>query len=169
MSELLKVGQIVTSHGLKGQVKVDVLTDFHQRLDKGQKLKLKEQWVTVEASQWQNKRLLMRLSGVNNIETAKSLQWEFLYASDEQELVLDDDEYRVDDVIGLKVVTVGGKELGKVERVDPYPAQDILIIGDIMIPFVEQFVTDIDFDSGVITVDLIPGMLGEEDDEAEPI
>jgi 16S rRNA processing protein RimM len=83
--------------------------------------------------------------------------------------VLDDDEYRVDDVIGLKVVTIDGKELGKVDRVDPYPAQDILIIGDIMIPFVEQFVTDIDFEVGIITVDLIPGMLGEEDDEAEPI
>lgn len=160
--ELLKVGQIVTTHGLKGQMKVEVLTEFPQRLEEGRRLRLKDEWVTVESCQWQNNRLLIKLTGIKNIEAAKALQWEFLYSAGDDDLALDEDEFLVDDLVGLKVVTTDGKELGVVDEVAAYPAQDILIIGEIMIPFAEQFVKDIDFDKETITVELIEGMLGEE-------
>jgi 16S rRNA processing protein RimM len=163
--ELLKVGQIVTTHGLKGQVKVEVLTNFPQRLEEGRRVKLKDEWVTIEASQWQNHRLLIKLTGIKNIEAAKALQWEFLYSAGDDDLELDDDEFKVDDLVGLKVVTVDGKELGLVNEVAAYPAQDILVIGEIMIPFAEEFVKKIDFDNETITVELLEGMLGETDEE----
>lgn len=165
VSELLKVGRIVASHGLKGQVKVELHTDFSQRLAKGQRLRLKDDWVTVEASQFQNDRLLMKLSGVNSIEEAKALQWEYLYSASDEKPELEEDEFFVEDLIGLKVVTVDGAELGTVDQVAAYPAQDILVIGDLMIPFAEQFVKGVDFDTETITVELIPGMLGEEEEE----
>lgn len=162
MSELLKVGRIVASHGLKGQVKVELHTDFSQRLAKGQRLRLKDDWVTVEASQFQKDRLLMKLSGVNSIEEAKALQWEYLYSPTVEKPVLEDDEFFVEDLVGMNVVTVDGQELGAVKEVLAYPAQDILLIGELMIPFAEQFVKGVDFDANTITVELIPGMLGEE-------
>lgn len=165
MSEPLKVGRIVASHGLKGQVKVQLLTDFAQRLAKGSRLRLKDDWVTVEASQFQNDRLLMKLSGVTNIDEAKALQWEYLYSASDEKPELEDDEFFVEDLVGLKVVTHDGVELGTVKEVLAYPAQDILVIGELMIPFAEQFVKDVDFDSETITVELIPGMLGEEEEE----
>jgi len=160
MSENLKVGRIVNTHGLKGQIKVEVLTDFEQRLAKGRRLRLKDDWVTVEASQWQDKRMLVKLSGIDSIDAAKALQWEYLYAAPGEEIELDEDEYFVEDLVGMKVVTVDGDELGKVDAVEAYPAQDILIIGELMIPFVEQFVKKVDFEAETITVELIEGMLG---------
>ncbi|MBC8064765.1 MAG: 16S rRNA processing protein RimM [Chlorobia bacterium] len=166
MNNLLKVGRIVSTHGLKGQVKVEVLTDFDQRLAKGERLMLKDDWVTVEISQWQGKKMLMKLSGVDSIEAAAALKWEFLSVPADSEMEMEEDQFLVEDLVGLTVVTVGGMVLGKVDRVEAYPAQDILIIGDLMIPFVEQFVKEVDEETQTIKVELIPGMLGEEEDEA---
>lgn len=158
MSEFIKVGRIVNTFGLKGQVKVELLTDFPDRLGKGRRLRLKDDWVTVEASSWQKDRLLLKLSGVDSIDQAKALQWEYLLAVDEAP-EMGEDEFLVTDLEGLKVVTVDGKELGIVDEVADYPAQDILIIGEIMIPLVKEFVKDIDLDKGIITVDPLEGML----------
>src|SRR6185369_11071334 len=83
MSEFIKVGRIVNTFGLKGQVKVELLTDFPDRLSKGHRLRLKDDWVDVEASSWQRDRLLLKLSGVDSIDQAKALQWEYLHAIDE--------------------------------------------------------------------------------------
>jgi len=162
VAEFIEVGRIVNTHGLKGQVKVEVLTDFDQRLAKGRRLRLKNDWVTVEASAWQGSRMLMKLSGVNDIDHAKSLQWEYLSAPAEEELELDDDEYVVEDLIDLEVYTSDGEKLGKVDAVEPYPAQDILMVGELMIPFAQQFVKDIDFDKRRITVELLEGMRDPE-------
>lgn len=170
MSENLKVGRIVNTHGLKGQLKVEVLTDFEQRLAKGRRLRLKDDWVTVEASQWQDKRMLVKLSGIDSIDAAKALQWEYLFAAPGEEIELEEDEYFVEDLVGMKVVTTDGDELGEVEAVEAYPAQDILILAPhashpgpdaLMIPFVEQFVKKVDFEAETITVELIEGMLGD--------
>ena len=165
MSEFIRVGRIVNTHGLKGHVKVELLTDFEQRLAKGTRLRLRDDWVTVEESRWQNDRLVLKLSNIGDIESAKALQWEYLSAAAEDELELDEDEYLVEDLIGMMVNTSAGMAIGKVDEVAAYPAQDILVIGDVMIPFVDDFVKEVDFDTKTITVELIPGMLGEDLDE----
>jgi 16S rRNA processing protein RimM len=164
MSNFIPVGRIVSSHGLKGQVKVELLTDFPERLGKGQRLRLQDRWVTVKDSQPMKNRLLVKLEGVNSIEEAKALQWEVLSAID-NELELAEDEFLVEDLIGLKVVTQDGIELGEVEEVLPYPAQDLLKIGDLLIPFAHEFIVQIDWDKEEITVKLLPGMLPDEEDE----
>ena len=146
MSELLQVGRIVSTFGLRGQVKVELMTDFEERLGKGRRLRLKDDWVVVESCSWQKDRLLLKLSGVDSIDQAKALQWEYLSVPADEEPELDEDEYLVSDLEGMKVVTVDGQELGEVDEVAEYPAQDILVIGEIMIPLAKQFVKDIDLD-----------------------
>lgn len=106
-------------------------------------------------------RPLIKISGIEDLTAAEKLQWEYLEAVGRPEL--DEDEYLAEDLIGLKVVTDTGQELGEVEDVLPYPAQDVLQVGEILIPLIKQFVKKIDPDNGTITVHLIPGMLpGEE-------
>src|ERR1700754_4064268 len=96
----IRVGRIVGTHGLKGQVKVEILTDFPERMDKGQRLRLKEDWVTVKAVQMHKNRLLMHLEGVNSIEAGQALQWEYLAAKVDELPVLDEDSYFTEDLIG---------------------------------------------------------------------
>lgn len=159
MSELLRVGQIVSTHGLKGQVKVMLLTDFEDRLAKGKWLRLKEDWVTVESVGHHKERLILKLSGIETIDQAKLLQWEYLSVLGDVEPEMDEDEFLVSDLEGMMVKTVDGVELGLVDEVAAYPAQDILVIGELMIPLVKQFVKDIDLENEVITVELLEGML----------
>lgn len=153
----IRVGQIVGAFGLKGQVKVDPLTDFVERLEKGHRLFLKDGWVEVEKCAWHKNRPVLKLSGIGNVEAAKALQWEYLEALAERP-PLDEDEFLTEDLIGMKVFDKDGEPLGEVDEVLAYPAHDTLQVGEILIPVVKQFVKRIDLEKGRIDVELIPGM-----------
>jgi len=157
-----RIGQIVGAFGLKGELKIDPLTDFWERFQKGSRLRLKGQWVTVESYREHKNRPMIRVTGVPDLTAAEKLQWEYLEAIIADAPELDDDEYLTEDLIGLKVVTTDGRELGEVDDVIENPAHDILQIGDILIPVVKEFIKEIDLDKEVITVELIPGLLPEE-------
>ncbi len=156
--EFVKVGRIVGAFGLKGQVKVEPLTDFAERFDKGARLRLKGEWVTVEAMREHKGRPLLKLSGINNLTVAEAHQWEYLEAAALENPNLEEDEYMVEDLVGLKVSTVEGEELGVVGNVLNYPAHEILEVGEILIPLVKEFVKSVDLEKGLIRVQLIPGM-----------
>ena len=164
LESFTRIGQIVGSFGLKGIVKVQPSTDFMERFEKGSKVRLKGEWVTIESFTIHKKRPLLKLSGIKNISAAEALQWEYLEVSADDKPKLDDDEFLSEDLIGLKVVTNEGRELGEIDDVIPMPAHDVIQIGELLIPAVKEFIKDIDFDSGVMTVELIPGMLEDEID-----
>jgi len=162
-NQSIRVGQIVGAFGLRGEVKVEPLTDFWQRFQKGSRLRLKGNWVTVEGFREHKNRPLLKLSGVDTIDAAEKLQWEYLEVTGDRP-DLDTDEFYADDLEGLMVVTVEGQELGEVDEVLATPAHPILVIGDIMIPAVKEFVVIIDLEEERITVRLIPGMLPEAEE-----
>lgn len=154
----MRVGQIVGAFGLKGEVKVEPLTEFEERFEAGSRLRLDGNWVTVESMRIHKGRPMLRLSGVKDATAAEALQWRYLEASAKDAPELEEDEYLVDDLVGMKVVTTDGEELGKVEEVHAYPAQDVLEVGDILIPLVKEFVKEVDLEKEIIRVELIPGM-----------
>jgi 16S rRNA processing protein RimM len=156
--ETVRVGQIVGAFGLKGEVKVQPLTDFHERFAKGARLRLSGDWVTVEASREHRGRFVLKLSGINDATAAERLQWQYLEGPADEKPELEEGEYLVEDLVGLRVVTTDGEELGEVDEVMEYPAHEVLEVGDMMIPLVSQFVKNIDLDQKVIQVELIPGM-----------
>lgn len=156
------VGKIVGSHGLKGQLKIDPATDFLTRFHKGARLRLDGEWIEVESFQIHKGRPLIKLAGISDKTAADKLQWKTLEALDTAP-DLDEDEFLVEDLIDMRVVTMDGKEIGFVDEVMAMPAHEVLRIGEILIPFVDEFVQDIDVETETITVQLIPGMLpGEE-------
>ena len=161
--EFIRVGRIVGAFGLKGELKVDPLTDFEDRFLKGSRLRLKGDWVTVDSMRVHKGRPLIKLTGVDDATEAEKLQWEYLEASSKDMPTMDEDEFLVDDLVGLKVVTTEGEPLGEVDEVLAYPAHEILQVGEILIPLVKEFVKKVDLDKETITVKLIPGMRpGEE-------
>ena len=157
-----RVAQVVGAFGIRGELKIEPLTDFHARFAKGARLRLKGDWVTVEASREQKGRPVLKLSGIDDRSAADALQWEYLEAIIDERPELEENEFFVEDLIGLHVVSDDGREIGEIDDVLPNPAHDILKIGDVMIPIVKEFVRDIDLDAGVVTVHLIPGLLGED-------
>lgn len=161
MSERVPIGKIVGGHGLKGHLKIDAMTSFLSRFEKGEVVYLDGNKHTIQSSQIHKGRPLIKLAGIDTLTHAEKLKWKVLEAEGDAEL--NDDEFLVEDLIGLKVVTVEGEVLGKLEEVEDYPAHEVLLVNGIRIPFIEEFVEEINFDDEVIRVKLIYGMRpGEE-------
>ena len=154
----MRVGRIVGTHGLKGELKVQVLTDFIERLEVGRRLRLKGDWVTVEHVREHKGKLLLFLTGIDHINKAEALQWEYLESPENERPELDEDEYVTADLVGLDVFTVSGEALGPVKDVLLMPAHDVLLVGEIMIPAVKHFVKEVDLQGKRIVVELIEGM-----------
>ena len=153
-----RIGQIVGSFGLKGHVKVTPFTDFIERFEAGTRLRLNDDWVTVETMTEHKGHLVLKLSGVTNRTAAEALQWSYLEGDVSERPELDKDEYFTSDLIGLVVETPDGEILGTVGSVLPTPAHDTLVIGEILVPAVKQFVKLVDVKAKRIVVELIPGM-----------
>jgi 16S rRNA processing protein RimM len=158
-----RIGQIVGSFGLKGHVKVTPFTDFTERFDAGTRLRLKDDWITIETVSEHKGHLILKLSGVTNRTAAEALQWNFLEGDITERPELEKDEYFTSDLIGLIAETTDGEILGPVGSILPSPAHDTLVIGEIMVPAVKQFVKLVDVKAKRIVLQLIPGMRpGEE-------
>lgn len=157
-----RIGQIVGAFGVRGQVKVQPLTEFWERFEVGASLFLKGREVTVEQAFEHKGRLVLKLSGIDDPETARAFQFEYLLGSSSFRPVLQEDEYLTTDLVGLEVIQADGNRLGIVQDVVAAPAHDILVVGKIMIPAVKQFVKKVDIENGKIVVELIEGMIPEE-------
>lgn len=162
MSQTIRVAQIVGPFGIKGLLKLKLLSDFPERFEAGRRLLMNGDWVVIEESAVHKNQIIVRLSGVNDRTAAEALQWVYLDAIADERPELGDDEYLTDDLMGLQVVTPEGRILGKVDRVDAYPAHDLLVVGKLLIPAVKEFVNDVDLDAERIVVSLIPGMEDED-------
>ncbi len=164
---VVPIGKIVTTFGLRGQMKVELMTNMVERFDAGKFVLLKGESYKILASRLQKNQVVLELEGIRKIEQAEALKWEILSVPKGERPELDDDEYLVEDLIGMTVVTTDGQTVGQVDAVQEYPAHDVLVIGEILIPAIEQFVEMVDFDTETITVKLIDGMLGESSDELD--
>lgn len=158
MPELIRIGRIAGAFGLRGHLKIDPLTDFLERFQEGRKVFLKGKEVEIETATMHKGRPLLKLEGVDTATQAEALQWEYLEGRADEQFELEEDEYYTEELIGLKVVTVEGRELGAVDEVHRYPAHDVIEVNGIMIPAVKQFVKEIDLANEQMVVELIPGM-----------
>lgn len=160
-----RVGQIVGTHGVKGGLKVRVLTDFPERFEPGNTVFFNETPHKILRSNWHKDQVRIQVEGVDSMTQAEGLKWEYVTVPGTAEPKLDKDEYLDRDLVGMRVVTVDGREVGILEAVIHAPAQDLFQIGEVLIPTVKQFVKSIDLVGRQITVQLIPGMLPGEDAE----
>lgn len=157
MAEPVRVGQIVGAFGIRGQVKVVPLVEIGDPLRDGARVRLKGHWVKIERVTSHKGRPHVKFEGIDDMTAAEALQWEFIEAI-VAPTELEEDEYWTRDLVGLSVVTTEGEDLGTVKAVHAYPAQDVIEVGDILIPAVKQFVKSVDLDAKTIVVELIEGM-----------
>lgn len=153
----VRIGQIVGSFGLKGGLKVAPLTDFSERFEVGSLLYLDGEPREIVEAHWHKSQARLLIEGVTTIEEAEALKWKYLEVPQSDRPQLDEDEFLADDLVGMSVVE-GGKTIGRVSAVVNAPAQDLLIVGDVMIPLVKEFVKRVDLEAKTITVELIEGM-----------
>lgn len=181
MQEFLQVGVITKPHGIKGAVKVYPTTDDTSRFQKGLTFYLKDKkgtrTVKVENVQFFNQYVILKLDCFASPEEAAVCRGCELLVDRENALKLQEDEYFLSDLEGLEVVTEKGQTVGTVKSVMPTGANEVLIIRaaggelegvtvaqgqELLFPSIKECIKKIDFETGRITVHIMPGLIGEE-------
>ncbi|MFJ5142385.1 ribosome maturation factor RimM [Streptomyces sp. NPDC088707] len=170
----LVVARIGRAHGIKGEVTVEVRTDEPElRLGPGAVLLTDPAAagpLTIETGRVHSGRLLLRFEGVRDRNAAEALRNILLIAEiDPTEMPEEEDEYYDHQLMDLDVVLADGTEIGRITEISHLPSQDLFIVErpdgtELMIPFVESIVTEIDLEEQRAVIDPPPGLI---DDRAE--
>lgn len=153
--------------GLKGMVKIASMTDFPERFEVGATIIVQGVPRKIERTQWHKNQVRVLLEGISKTEAAEALKWEYVSVPEGDRPELDEGEFLVSDLLGMFVFEESGEELGQVDEIMDSPAHEILVVGEVLIPLVEEFVTEIDVESNKITVRLIPGMRPTDPEETD--
>lgn len=168
-NELIKIGAIIATRGLQGEVKIFPTTDFvDDRFFKGAKVMLSERnevkaLVTISTVTYIKNVLNIKFKEINSIDEAeKYMRFDIVIKKSDAKLpkgyVFDQE------LIGLDVVTTSGDLIGQVSEVITYTPQKTLRIkrvdkADVLVPIVPFFVVETDLDAKKITINVIEGML----------
>lgn len=165
--ELIEIGRIVRSHGLKGRVKVlsylespETLRDI-SRLFVGRSVQ-EAVLLPLVAVQTGNDFFILQLGGVDDRDAAERLRGSSLWISSEKIVKPSDGEYYWSEIIGLQVLTEEDHILGRIEAVFPTGSNDVYVCRgegrEILLPAIEDVVRKIDTDRGVMVVRLLKGL-----------
>ncbi|GAA1295624.1 ribosome maturation factor RimM [Streptomyces sanglieri] len=167
----LVVARIGRAHGIKGEVTVEVRTDEPElRLGPGAVLATEPAGagpLTIETGRVHSGRLLLRFEGVRDRTAAEALRNTLLIAEvDPAELPEDPEEFYDHQLMDLDVVLADGTEIGRITEVTHLPSQDLFIVerpdgSEVMIPFVEEIVTEIDLAEQRAVIAPPPGLIDE--------
>ncbi|NDL59345.1 ribosome maturation factor RimM [Phytoactinopolyspora mesophila] len=171
---IVTVGVIGRAHGVRGEVTVDVRTDVpDERFAAGAVLQTSaprsgprlERSLIVRKVRWHQGRLLVEFDGITDRSEAETLRGLSLQVEIDDDVTPDDpDEYFDHQLLGLRVVTPDGTDVGEVSHVRHGPGQDMLTVttpdgAQVLVPFVAQIVPEVDVDAGRVVVDPPPGLL----------
>lgn len=161
--EFLIVGRILAPWGIKGEVKVEVITDFPERFTPYNLLYLDARPFEIESCRSHGQFLIVKLATIDSVEAAEKLRGHDLSIPRSELRELAEGQYYAFQVIGLDVVTTGGERLGQVTDIVFTASNDVYIVegkrGEILIPAIEDVVKSIDLKKGTITIEAIEGLL----------
>ena len=146
----LNVGRIGRAHGILGEATIEVRTDEpERRFAIGAEVLTENSKLKVTSARVHNGILLLGFEGINDRNSIEKLRDTLLYSEvDINEPGIDEDDYHVQQLIGLRAELEDGSDFGVVTDVRNLPAQDCLAIktksGEVLIPFVRQLVPVVD-------------------------
>jgi len=161
------IGIVAAPFGLIGEMKVRIETDFPERFGglkqvglrlTGRGLKVFD----VQRTRIHKGQVLLKVDGIESIDDADVWRGAHVQVKRADAVPLPEGSFYTTDLIGLDVITREGRALGKIERVLAYPAQDLLKVGDALIPAVKEFVVEVDLAGGRIIVAPPDGLLPDE-------
>ena len=165
MTDCFTVGQIVNTHGIKGEGRVMVLTDDANNFKRYGKVLVKDEWKKIEGVKFQKDRVILKLEGINDMNTAEEYKQQYLMVSREDEPELPDDMYYITDIIGSDVVDTEGNELGKIYDVIQTKNNDVYWIRkpkELLIPVLEDIVLEINVEEKKVIIEPVRQWLDED-------
>ena len=153
MENLLKVGVITTTHGIRGEVKVFPTTDADRFLDL--------EYVLLDTGREKRKLEIENVKYFKNLVMYKKRE---LWVPREEAQELDEDEYYIADLIGMDVVLEDGSKFGTLKDVMETGANDVYVVEDtkgeeILLPAIKECILDVEVEKNVMTIHLMKGLI----------
>ena len=168
MEDLLQVGIMTSTHGVRGQVKVYPTTDDPRRFRRLKEVVLdtgKEKMnLEIEGVKFFKQFVILKFKGLDNINDIEKYRQKSLYVTRKNAVRLQRDEYFIADLIGLKVQDEDGKELGTVKDVIETGANDVYEVEmadgkSLLLPAIKQCILNVDVENGTMQVYVLEGLL----------
>lgn len=173
MEQILQVGVISSTHGVRGEVKVYPTTDDPNRFKK-----LKQVIVDTGHGQliWEiqgvkffKQFVILKFKGIDNINDIEKYKGKSLYVARKDAVTLEKDEYFIADLIDMQVVLEDGTEFGVLRDVMKTGANDVYCIetesyGEVLLPAIGECIREVDIEAGKMTVHLLDGLVEESAD-----
>lgn len=168
MEEYFEIGQIVNTSGLKGVMKVKPFTDDITKFSNLKtiyvsiKKELKE--FEIEQARFSKNMVFLKLKGIDTVEQAEDYRNLYLKIKRNKDGKLEKDSYYIVDILGCKIITDEGKELGDIEDVFSTGSNDVYVVKDelgkqVLLPAIKDVIKKVDIKNKVITVHLLEGLL----------
>lgn len=170
MRDYLEIGKIVSTHGLRGEFKVELWCDglsFAAQF-KTLYLGMQRDALIIESCRGTDVQAILKAKGFDHIDTAKTLVGKTLWFA-RKDAILADDRFFEDDLIGLAVVDAAtGESYGKLSNVYRTGANDVYAVRDKtgaekLFPAIAQIVKSVDLEAGRMSITPIPGIFDDED------
>lgn len=167
MEDLLKVGIITSTHGLKGEVKVFPTTDDPKRFLELEEIILgagkEKTTLHISNVRFFKNMVILKFKEFNDINQVEILRQKELFVTRDMAVSLGENEYFIADLIGLKAVSDEGEALGEIADVLQTGANDIYVIkkpgeSDLLVPAIKDCVKKVDISQGEIEIHLLPGL-----------
>ncbi|MDP5225576.1 MULTISPECIES: ribosome maturation factor RimM [Arthrobacter] len=163
----LQVARLGKPHGIRGEFTVEVFTDHPEgRFIPGAEFATKPAAngpLTVTSARWNKGILLLGFASVADRNRAEELRGTYLFVDTDELEEADDDGWYEHELLGLDV-RVGEETVGTVAGLTTMPVQDLLVVKttdgrEVLVPFVEEIVPEIDLEDGYVLLTPPPGLL----------
>ena len=170
MEQLLQVGVISSTHGVRGEVKVFPTTDDVNRFKKLKKVILdtgKEQKeLEIQGVKFFKQMVILKFKGIDNINDIEKYKGKSLYVTREHAVKLKKDEYFIADLIDMQVTLEDGTEFGTLTDVMKTGANDVYCIqtdkyGEVLVPAIGECICQVDVEARKMVIHLMPGLVEE--------
>lgn len=166
----LAVGRVSRPHGVRGELRVVLLTDYPGRLGQHAYFYLASpdspeivRRYPVEKLRRHKEVLLLKLGGCDDRNGAEELRGQLVQIPTEEAVPLEEGEYYDFQLIGVKVEAESGESLGQVVEVLKTGANDVYVVrgswGEVLLPAVKDVVLKLDIEARLMVVNLLPGLL----------
>ncbi len=162
-SRLIAIGRAVKPFGIKGEVKISPFNESFEAFKNSPVLVFGESPYKVLGIRIHRGAVLASLDGMDTPEKVKQLSGSLVKTEEKNLPPKEEDEYYWFELIGMKVSTVDGRDLGEIARITPTGANDVLHVegpnGEILLPMIDQVVVNVDTENNIMVVDPLEGLI----------
>ena len=167
MEQMLRVGVITSTHGVRGEVKVFPTTDDAKRFKTLKKVILDGREpleLSIEQVKFFKNMVIVKFKGYDNINDVETWRQRDLLITRDQAVELKEDEYFITDLIGLTVVNEEEAVLGRVKDVLETGANDVYVVEltggkELLLPAIKDCILNVDLEGGRMKVHVLDGLM----------